>query len=272
VGASLVIVFVIAQYAPGQVGYDIEELQPIPPIPQALPSPMPSLPPPAPPAEEPDRPRFGIVQRDDGGLTVDAGTFRADVDPEGRVRFEDKSVWAGYGALTIFGRFGKIDPYHSEKRRFLESTFEDRLAMRERYAASAMDAALADLPRYLAAVWRADWALETRKRVLFDLWDECAEWGRPELVEGGREARHIITEFIQRYLPPGTDEAYTARELTALNNDRTSAEPFRPYVLSSRAEVADESSEPVSHPVVDGDRAGRVWQRRRPGRIRQAAK
>ena len=204
---------------------------------------------------------------------MDAGTFRADVDPEGRVRFEDKSLWVGAGSLTIFGRFGSLDPHHSEKRRFLEATFEQRLSMREKFATGAMDAALADLPRYLAAVWRADgWPLDTRKRVLFDLWDECAEWGRPELVEGGREARRIITDFVRRYLPPGTDEAYTARELAALNNERTSAESFRPYVLSSRAEVADERSEPVSHPVDGGYRDARVRQRRRPGRVREAGR
>jgi hypothetical protein len=251
VGATLVIVFVIAQSAPGQVGFDIEELHPIPPIPRTLPSPMPSLPPPATAGEERHAPGYVVTYREDGGYTAETATFRADVDPEGRVRFEEKSLRVGFSSLTLFGRFGfSADPFAYEKKGFMEATFEERYGMRARHRAGVMEVALEHLPRYLAAVWRYEaWPLDTRKRVLFDLWDECAEWGNPELVEGGQQARRIITAFVRRYLPEDSELGYSTQQLARLNNERTSAEPFRPYVLSSGAEAANERSEPDSDPL-----------------------
>jgi hypothetical protein len=258
-GTTLAILFVVAQNAPGQVGFDIQDLHPIPPLPETMRSPMPSLPPP-PVEDEGDGEHAGpgripTAPNVTAGFVTDVGTFVARVDPEGRVSFHDKGVFASYASLTIYGRFGGVSAPR-EKQAFLEDTFEERFAMRAEHGARVMEIAIEHLPRYLAAVWRyREWSLQTRKRILFELWDECAEQGNEELVEGGRAARRIITRFVRRYLPADGDQAFTEQELTALNNERTSAEPFAPYVLRSAAGGPDEDSHAATDRVAVRDSA-----------------
>jgi hypothetical protein len=93
-----------------------------------------------------------------------------------------------------------------------------------------MERALADLPAYLQAVWAyPGWSPSTRRRVLFALWDEAAEEGNDLIVEGGERARNTIARFIAAKLPPGSPDAFTDKELVALNRARTSRTRFQPY-------------------------------------------
>lgn len=133
-----------------------------------------------------------------------------------------------YGVLTF--RFGFKDPYSLQIRRALESTFEQRAEMQAQYRQAAMEFALTDLPLYLDLVWAHPyWSVETRKRILFDLWDECAEKGPEYLVDGGTAARELIESFIRYRLPAHGAEHFTPAELSRLNRVRTSAKPFAPY-------------------------------------------
>jgi hypothetical protein len=232
-GTTLAILFVVAQNAPGQVGFDIQDLHPIPPLPETMRSPMPSLPPP-PVEDEGDGEHAGpgripTAPNVTAGFVTDVGTFVARVDPEGRVSFHDKGVFASYASLTIYGRFGGVSAPR-EKQAFLEDTFEERFAMRAEHGARVMEIAIEHLPRYLAAVWRyREWSLQTRKRILFELWDECAERGSAAELAAAGAARAIIIGFIRRRLPKGTAAAYSAAELARLNRQRSSKARFEPY-------------------------------------------
>ncbi len=246
-GPTLAILFVVAQNAPGQVGFDIEDLHPIPPLPETMRSPMPSLPPPPVEAAGESPGRYGRVPTGDGGFVESTGTFAAHVTIDGHVAFEDHGVFASFSSLTIFGRFG-AQSNALAKRDYLENTFFERMGMRARYRTASIEVAIAHLPRYLAAIWLyEEWPIQLRKRILFELWDECAESGDDELVEGGRQARAIITTFVNRYVPNDGQTAYTEQELRALNNERTSAETFAPYVVTSGAGGPDDSSQTDSN-------------------------
>ena len=133
-----------------------------------------------------------------------------------------------YGVFAL--RFGTVDPYRLEVRRALESTFNQRLEMAERFREAAIEFSLGDLPRYLGGVWKTDgWPVELRKRILFALWDECAEQGNRTVVDGGTKARVIIEAFVRWQLPERSRNAFTRSELARLNDGRTSKERFDPY-------------------------------------------
>jgi hypothetical protein len=115
-----------------------------------------------------------------------------------------------------------------QKRRILERTRVSRLHSRRAADQRAIAAALAELPGRLAAVWD-DQArpVAERRRILFQLWDECRE--ETDSGAPGTIARELIERFIARELPPGSPHAYSPAELAALNAARTSRRPFAPY-------------------------------------------
>jgi hypothetical protein len=90
--------------------------------------------------------------------------------------------------------------------------------------------ATATLPRRLRAIWRASrWTHAHRRRLLFDLWDECAETGPDDVLATARTVRATIVAFIHRNLPAGSPHAYPPAELAALNKNRLSHQRFDPY-------------------------------------------
>jgi hypothetical protein len=92
-----------------------------------------------------------------------------------------------------------------------------------------MDRALSNLPTYLDSIWSEEsWDARTRRRILFALWDECAEGGSASLRAGGARARRIIEGFIRSRLPTGSPQGYTEAELIAFNHGRTSMQEFAP--------------------------------------------
>jgi hypothetical protein len=94
-----------------------------------------------------------------------------------------------------------------------------------------LTASLAELPLRLAKIWESERPPEQKREVLFDLWDDCAEDGAPEVMRYGELARLTILEFIQRHLPRGSRDAYTEVEVDQLNARRVSSRPFAPYRL-----------------------------------------
>ncbi|HUH03144.1 MAG TPA: hypothetical protein VML75_14205 [Kofleriaceae bacterium] len=205
-----------------------------------------ALPPPPSPVERGERAATNRTgPRDDGGgYTYEATGFEARVGADGRVRFHDRSSVRGDGVVTPFFLFlaGTLDvtelvmrrlgqdPYALEKRAFLESTFEARAGLRMRFDEHTMRTALGTLPRYLGRVWDyRSWDPEMRKRVLFALWDECAEGGNELMRQGGAQARAIIEAFVRRELPQDSPQGFSAADLAALNRVRSSEQVFAPY-------------------------------------------
>lgn len=136
-----------------------------------------------------------------------------------------------HAAFTL--RFGARSPYSLQARRALESTFDERSQMSARYREAALQFALADLPNYLNHVWRhPGWSIATRKRILFALWDECAERGSASVVAAGGQARLIIEAFIRWRLPEASPDRFHPLELSELNRRRSARKRFAPYQKS----------------------------------------
>jgi hypothetical protein len=199
---------------------------------------MPSLPPPQKAgAEEPlPQPAGHVIQRpgyvaeinEDGRLIFDSDFLRTglDTDPVMGPRLA-ATFDLGDMLSSILSNGQSLDPYVSDKLDLLHDTFAQRVALREANDALVMDRAIANLPDYLLAVWNEpNWDHRTKRRVLFALWDECAEQGNDTLREGGKRARQAIERFIATVLPEGSPHGYNPTELAALNHIRTSQARF----------------------------------------------
>lgn len=171
-----------------------------------------------------------------GGYRFEDPAFTAKVARDGTVEFEDRGYDGETGPLTfefdvndwMMGAAGD-DPYSHEKRQFLEATREERLAMARVACGERLSRSLVNLPARLEQIWRSGQPPADKRRVLFDLWDECAESGSPELKRYGQLARATILHFIETHLPKGSEHAYSSLELKRLNRERLSKVPFEPY-------------------------------------------
>lgn len=127
-------------------------------------------------------------------------------------------------------RQGGQDPYAAAKRQWLDRTRDERLAIK----AAAQTRKLAETTRtaraHAARVWaQTEVAPAARRAALFELWDDAAEDGPPELIEAGEAARKAVLGYIRAHLPASGPDAYTAAELDALNARRLSHQRFDPY-------------------------------------------
>ena len=170
-----------------------------------------------------------------GGLVSKHRTFTANIAPDGTVEFEDHL--AGYTGLGFWfdvtdtvTKLAGDDAYYAAKMRVLDDTRELRLAMAQEACEERLDETLFALKADLEALW-TDPALTERekKRMIFQLWDDCAEEGSASMVSHGKMARVTIVEFVEKRLPAGSALAYTASELVALNDKRVSKARFDPY-------------------------------------------
>lgn len=186
----------------------------------------------------------GLLANGDGSYRWEGLTFVADVAPDGTIHFRDRSLFAwdaeNAGAtfdLTdlVMRRHGE-DPYRYEKHKVMTHTFAQRARMREVSDRLTMRAALDELPLRLFGVWtRKEWSAALRRRVLFELWDECAEDDNALVTAGAAEARLTILQFIRANLPEGSADSYPKEELAALNGRRESWARFDPYPLLTAA-------------------------------------
>jgi hypothetical protein len=160
------------------------------------------------------------------------GTYEADktgfdmrVAPDGTVHFHDKPTFDLTDALM---RATGSDPYAAEKLRVLDRTRDARviLARRSRHEQLSHSAML--VQGHIDRLWAKTSDLATRKQILFELWDDCAEPADDtELAAGADAARATVIGWIQLKLT-GAD-AYTLDELARLNAHRHSRRVFAPY-------------------------------------------
>jgi hypothetical protein len=228
-----------------------------PPPPQPLEMRVPTL------RISPRRPRSELAPDGNGRFRIKDGPVIAHVERDGRVSFEDQSpigvhvarphdikrrlkAWIanpfaeapadippiieGHFELTDLAmRAAGQDPYSSRKMELLDRTRDERMALAAGENASNLRDALARTPATLERIWRGPGDARHKRRLLFTLWDECAESGASDVVTTARAVRASILAFIRRRLPRGSRAAYSARELDALNAGRTSRERFEPY-------------------------------------------
>jgi hypothetical protein len=168
----------------------------------------------------------------DGTYSSEHETYATTVARDGTVTFHDKRN------LRIEGLGGKfdvtdwmmrrqgIDPYASAKLRYLDRTRDDRVEIGRQYRAELLAQSAMLMEQHLREVWVTSPDVAARKQAVFELWDDCAETGDAQLVEGGRAARERLVRFVQVKLH-GAD-AFTAEELARLNAHRRSRDVFDP--------------------------------------------
>jgi hypothetical protein len=168
-----------------------------------------------------------------GRYRADKDTFIADVEPDGSVDLNDTKNLQIYG---LHGRFDVTDwamrsagqdPYAAAKQRFLERTFDQRVALGERHRKRQLAKSAHLMQKNVERLWRKTTDLAARKEGLFELWDECAEHGDPDLVAGGEAARRYVLGVIRARLRGAN--AYTADEIARFDARRRSKQRFAPY-------------------------------------------
>ena len=204
--------------------------------------PLPLVEAPAPPPREGAIPGDLRLRPDGrGGFSCERPGYRVRIDRDGTIHFQDRPSLelAAVGPLWLVFRFdftdalmrlAKQDPYGFDKEqvRRLTRSFRDRMVDGDR--GERLDEALRALAGYLDALWSdASRPAADRRALLFDLWDECAEEGDPDLRSAAARARRQIASFIRDKLPATGPDAYTPDELHRMNAVRRSAAPFAPY-------------------------------------------
>ncbi len=116
------------------------------------------------------------------------------------------------------------DPLRAEREYFMRHTEELRHRLEAQHRRQEMDRGLRVLPVRLDWVWAAtSHSPASRRHHIFDMWDDIAE------DDSGRRARAVVIAWIQRVLPEGSEDAYTASEIQRFNASRQSEARFEPY-------------------------------------------
>lgn len=126
-------------------------------------------------------------------------------------------------------RMAGRDPYLAAKLRFLDRTRAERVELAAEFRKELLRNVTVIVRGHLARVWADAGDPSDKRRLLFELWDECLEQGEPEEIEAAGQARAAIVAFVRDRLPSGSAHAYGADELAELNRGRTSRQPFAPY-------------------------------------------
>ena len=174
-----------------------------------------------------------LKKQKDGSYESEKTTYVAKVSQDGNVKIVDKpniqpeGLGARFDVTDALMRAVGQDPYAADKLRFLDRTRDQRVAIGNEHRKATYQRSRQYATAAVLRAWNFAPDLATKKRVLFELWDECAETGRTDLVDGAADARAAIENFIQWKLV-GPD-AYTADELRTFNAKRTSQAVFAPY-------------------------------------------
>jgi hypothetical protein len=164
------------------------------------------------------------LQQDGTGTKANHATFTGHVEADGTAHIEKKR---SYDPTEILMNRHNMDPYASNKKKFLDGTREERYEIGKVYKEKQLAQSAVLAQKNLAYLWAKTTDTAERKEALFEMWDECAETGADSLVAGGTAARKMIAGFIRGHLKDAT--AYTATELAAFNAKKKSSAVFDPY-------------------------------------------
>lgn len=173
------------------------------------------------------------LQPDGTGYKATHETFVAHVEADGTAHFTDEPNVKRHGLGLTFDvndalmRNHGQDPYASNKRRFLDQTRDERYEIGKVYKHHQLAQSAALMQKNVDYLWAKKSDLAARKQGLFDLWDECAETGDADVVDGGRAARELVVGIIRARLTGAS--AYTPDELATLNAHRHAKSTFAPY-------------------------------------------
>ncbi len=122
------------------------------------------------------------------------------------------------------------------RREFLDDTAPLRARLRAEYQRVREREAIAALGERLQAIW-SDPTIDgaTKRRRIFELWDDCLEADPTTSIEdaaratASAKARRVIEAFVRREAPPTSPAAFEPAELRRLNATRRSRASFDPY-------------------------------------------
>lgn len=169
----------------------------------------------------------------DGTWKTDRTTFVATVEKDGTVKLKDKRNLRVSGLTGSFDvtdwamRSRGTDPYASAKLAYLDSTRDQRVEIGRAYRKDQLAKSDQMMNANLVRLWTTTQDVAAKKQGLLDLWDECAESGDAELVEGGKAARAMVERWMQVKLT-GADR-FTIAELAKFNAHRRSRATLDPY-------------------------------------------
>jgi len=138
-------------------------------------------------------------------------------------------ISGGFDATDALMRRHGQDPYASKKLKVLDATRDERAEIGDKYRREQLIRASQLIKAAADQLWRSGLDVAAKKRQLFELWDDCAEAGAPELVDAGARARAYLVGFVNAKLPAGSPSAFSAAELEELNAHRHSHLVFAPY-------------------------------------------
>lgn len=154
------------------------------------------------------------------------------VDDEEEQRKRPKTVPLISGSFDVTDwlmRMAGRDPYMAAKLRFLDRTRAERVELAAEYRQELLRNVTVIVRAHAARAWEAPGTAAEKRRLLFELWDECIEGGSEDERQAAELARAAILGFVQSHLPAGSEHGYSAEELTELNRKRSSKQPFSPY-------------------------------------------
>lgn len=154
------------------------------------------------------------------------------VDDEEEQRKRPKTVPLISGSFDVTDwlmRMAGRDPYLAAKLRFLDRTRAERVELAAEYREELLRNVTVIVRAHVARAWAAPGSPADKRRLLFELWDECLEGGSEEERQAADRARAAILGFVQSHLPAGSEHGYSAEELAELNRTRSSKQPFAPY-------------------------------------------
>lgn len=163
-----------------------------------------------------------------------AAAWTAELLPDGRVHFRNRKSCGLPGPSC----------WTKAKRKLLAASFSVRLKVAKKYAKKNIARQMSQMNRDLLAIWRSSQPPRTRRKLIFEVWDECEESPAADLGDiateaasvvdvlrhrAGQAARRKIIAFIQARIPADSVDAFAPAELVALNGRRVSRERFEPY-------------------------------------------
>jgi hypothetical protein len=160
----------------------------------------------------------------DGSYSYAERGFKATIDSEGRVHFEDSyyDFEGGFFAWDAWleNLFGKNDIYRSRRRWFVARTASLREALAEAWRAERSTLRGSALTHALALIW-SDRTLSParRRQETLRLWDA--------LPSDAQDAYALILAFVRARCPRGSPCAFQPAELAKFNALRSAA-PFEP--------------------------------------------
>ena len=109
------------------------------------------------------------LQPDGRGTKAQHATFTGRVDPDGTAHIDQKR---SYDPTEILMHSHNIDPYASNKKKFLDGTRDERYQIGKKYKEQQLAQSAVIAKKNLDYLWAKTTSTSERKEALFEMWDD----------------------------------------------------------------------------------------------------